>query len=107
MFDHQFKSKIVRIVTNEFSVPADDGIDRAKLFRPGCQFVQKRDHIFFIGNRYIDPGEIAVFQKRFDFFRFFFEEFIGIIAEVAVNLRGVAVAQLSAQKSAFHHSTSR
>ena len=37
--DHGQKSEIVRIVTDELAIPADDGIDGSKLFCPGGHLV--------------------------------------------------------------------
>ena len=55
----------------------------------------------------IQTGEISGLQKSFQFLRFLFEEVIAVIAQSFVDLRGVAVAQFTAQQSAFHQTTSR
>ena len=89
-------------MTNEFSIPAHNGVDRAQTRRRRGQLIQEWDDLFFVGNGHVQTGEISIFQEISDFLRLFFKQLIAIISQKSMNLGRVAVSQLSAQKAAFH-----
>ena len=94
-------------MTDQLSVPAHDGVDGTQLPRQRRQFIQIGDDRLLVGNGHIDAGKAFTFQKSFNFFRLLFKYDIGIVPKPGVNLRGIAVPQLPAQKSALHHTTSQ
>ena len=104
---HGLEAEIVGVVADEAPVrTADNGIHGPQLPGGGGELVQKGNHGFLIGDGHIQAGKGAVFQEVFHFLRLFFKQLIAVIAEKAVNLGGIAVPQLTAQQSAFHHTTS-
>ena len=106
-FDHGGKSVVIRIVSEEAGIlTAYHRIHSPQFFGNGGEVIQEWDDLFFVGNGHIDSGKISVFQKNFDFFRFFLKEGIGVISQIAMDLGGIAVSQLPAQQSAFHQTTS-
>ena len=105
--DHALEAEIVGIMAGEFAVPADDAIDSAQLFGNGGEGIQIGDDILLIGNGHVDAGPIAVAEEIFQFLRFLFKEGKTVIAQPSVDLGGIAVAQFTAQQSAFHQTTSR
>ena len=98
MFYQGNKAKIIRIVPEQATIgSADDGIHRADFLCCGGQRVQIGNHVFFVGNGYIDTGKVSAFQKSSQLLRFFFKQIIGIRTQQIVDLRGVAVPQLPSQ----------
>ena len=89
-------------MADEFSVRGSHyGIHSAEAGGGGGELIQERDHRLFIGDGHVDSVPVSVFQKAFHIFRFFLEQFIGIIRQNAMDLRGITVTQLSAQKAAY------
>ena len=94
-------------MSDQLSVPPNDGIHGTQPGGHGCQFIKKGNHILFIGNRYIDAVPVSLLQKVRQFPGLFLKQPVGIVTQRNVDLRGIAVAQFSAKKSALHYTISR
>ena len=82
--------------------PADDGVDRTDAPGHGRKFSAEGHDGLLVGNCYIDSAEIPVPEKFFHVFRLFFKQIVGIVAQMGMDLGGIAVSQLSSEKAAFH-----
>ena len=99
----------IGIVAVERAVrPADEHVHAAELARDRRELGAVRDDRLLIRNGHIERVKIAAGQKRRQSFRRDLIEPVGIVGELRVNGRRIAVAELFAQKSApHHHTTSR
>ena len=88
--------------------PADEHVHAAELLRDRRELGAVRDDRLFIRDGHVERVEIAAGQKRRQVLRRDLIEPVGIVRELRVDGRRVAVAELFAQKSApHHHTTSR
>ena len=94
--DEPGKPVQVRVEPVQFSVPVDDGVYRAD--RPGgfIDLIQERDHCLLVGNRDVDPAERPGCHERGQLFRGQFLQFVGVSADLPVDLFGEAVGQMLA-----------
>ena len=94
---HGLKAEVVGIMSQQMPVrPADNGVHGSKALRYRCQFIQKRNYGFFVGNRYIQTGKVSVFQEILQLLRLLFKEAVPVSTQLGVNLGGVAVSQFPA-----------
>jgi hypothetical protein len=88
--------------------PADEHVHAAELARDWRELRAVRDDRLLIRNGHIERVKIAAGQKRRQVLRRDLIEPVGIVGELRVDGRRIAVAELFAQKSApHHHTTSR
>ena len=85
---------------------AHQSVHAAQLPGQGRQQVAKEHHGLFIGNRHVEALKIGRPDEFFQFLRLLLIEPVFVIAKHGMDGRGVAVAQLPAQKSAVHQNTS-
>ena len=99
----------VGIIAIERAVrPADEHVHAAELLRDRRELGAVRDDRLFIRDGHVERVKIAAGQKRRQVLRRDLIEPVGIVRELRVDGRRVAVAELFAQKSApHHHTTSR
>ena len=101
------KAEGVGIVAVERAVrPADEHVHAAEPARDRREFRAVRDDRLLIRDGHVERVEIAAGQKRRERVRCDLIELVGIVSELRVDGRRVAVAELFAQKSAPHHTTS-
>ena len=101
------KSKVIGIVAIKRAVGSSHyGVHRAQPPSHRGKLIQKGNHIFFIGNCHVDSGEISETEEGFQLLGFLLKKRVIVGTQHAVNLGGVAVAQLSSQQTAFHQTTS-
>ena len=92
------KAEVIGVVPEQGAVrPADHGVHRPHFLRRGGQLVEVRNYVLFIGNGHVDAGKVSAAEKIFQLLRLFFKQGVGIVPQMAVNLGGIAVPQLSAQ----------
>ena len=99
----------IGIVAVERAVwPADEHVHAAEPLRHRRELGAVRDDRLLIRNGHIERVKIAAGQKRRQSLRRDLIEPVGIVGELRVDGRRIAVAELFAQKSApHHHTTSR
>ena len=99
----------IGIVAVERAVrPADEHVHAAEPARDRRELGAVRDDRLFIRNGHVERVKIAAGQKRRKLLRRDLIEPVGIVGELRVDGRRIAVAELFAQKSApHHHTTSR
>ena len=99
----------IGIVAVERAVrPADEHVHAAELLRDRRELGAVRDDRLFIRDGHVERVEIAAGQKRRQVLWRDLIEPVGIVRELRVDGRRIAVAELFAQKSApHHHTTSR
>ena len=97
----------VGIVAVERAVrPADEHVHAAELLRDRRELGAVRDDRLFIRDGHVERVKIAAGQKCRQSLRRDLIEPVGIVGELRVDGRRIAVAELFAQKSAPHHTTS-
>ena len=102
-----FKAEGVGIVAVERAVrPADKHVYAAELLRDRRELGAVRDDRLLIRDGHVERVKIAAGQKRRECVRRDLIEPVGIVRKLRVNGRRIAVAELFAQKSAPHHTTS-
>ena len=99
----------IGIVAVERAVrPADEHVHAAEPARDRRELGAVRDDRLLIRDGYVERVKIAAGQKRRQVLRRDLIEPVGIVGELRVDGRRIAVAELFAQKSApHHHTTSR
>jgi hypothetical protein len=96
-FNCRRQSKKIGIVADPFTIFApNDRVDCAHFASTVCQLIAKGNDILLVRYGDIDCGKIPIFQKIADLIRLFFEKVIGISTQMAVDLGGVAMTQLTA-----------
>ena len=102
-----FKAEGIGIVAVERAVrPADEHVHTAELLRDRRERGTIRDDRLLIRDGHVERVKIAAGQKRRKRVRRDLIELIGIVRKLCVDGRRIAVAELFAQKSAPHHTTS-
>ena len=67
-------------MTDELSIPPDNGIYSPKALGDGGQLIKISNDGFLKGNRHIESVPGVGFEERFQFLWLFFKEFVGIIS---------------------------
>ena len=97
------KAERVGVVAGEPSCTVYDRVDASDGRGLGRYFVKQRHDGLFVGDRDVQAVKCAGFQKTFELLRLFFVELVLIGEQLVVNLGRVAVAELTAEKSAAQH----
>ena len=97
------KAERVGVVAGEFAAAVYNRVDASDGSGFRGYLVEICHDGLFVGNRDVQPVKRAGFQKRLQFFRLFFIEFVFIAGQFPVNLRGIAVTELPAEQSAAQH----
>ena len=91
----------VRVITGQFPVPADNGVDRADGTGGFIDFIQKGNDSLLVGNGDIDSPELPRRHEGGQLLRRQFLQFIGIAADFPVDFPGKTVRQVLADAAVF------
>ena len=92
---------VVGVVAIQPPVSVHNGVDGSDLSGSVGNFIQQRNHQFFIGNGDVQAPESSFFQQLMNAVRAKFPKFIGIMADLGMNFRGKAMSQFCADQTVF------
>ena len=101
------KTVKIRIITEQRPVrAAHKGVDVAELLRRFGQLRAVGHDGTLIGDRHIERVEATGAQEGVQRVRRDLEQLVGVVRQLCVDLRRIAVAKVLAEQTAAHHTTS-